>query len=76
MNTKIYSKTGDKGMTSLRGGARVPKNHKRIEVNGNVDELISYMGLIQENEELRERITELESENESLEDKLFEAQQG
>jgi cob(I)alamin adenosyltransferase len=46
MNTKIYSKTGDKGMTSLRGGTRVPKNHKRIEVNGNVDELISYMGLI------------------------------
>jgi cob(I)alamin adenosyltransferase len=54
MNTKIYSKTGDKGMTSLRGGTRVPKNHKRIEVNGNVDELISYMGLIR-SQDIRER---------------------
>ena len=43
---KIYSKTGDQGMTSLMGGKRVPKYHKRIEANGNVDELISYMGLI------------------------------
>jgi hemerythrin-like domain-containing protein len=45
------------------------------------DEALKYdvrdiMGLIQENDELRERITELESENESLEDKLFEARQG
>jgi cob(I)alamin adenosyltransferase len=54
MNTKIYSKTGDKGMTSLRGGTRVPKNHKRIEINGNVDELISYMGLIR-SQDIRER---------------------
>jgi cob(I)alamin adenosyltransferase len=46
MSAKIYSKTGDKGMTSLRSGKRVPKNHERIEANGNVDELISYMGLI------------------------------
>ena len=43
---KIYTKTGDKGLTSLKGGKRVPKYHERIEVNGNVDELISYMGLI------------------------------
>jgi len=43
---KIYTKTGDKGTTSLKGGKRVPKYHKRIEANGNVDELISYMGLI------------------------------
>ena len=43
---KIYTRTGDKGTTSLKGGKRVPKYHKRIEANGNVDELISYMGLI------------------------------
>ena len=43
---KIYTKTGDKGTTSLKGGKRVPKFHERIEVYGNVDELISYMGLI------------------------------
>jgi cob(I)alamin adenosyltransferase len=33
-------------MTSLKGGKKVPKYDKRIETNGNVDELISYMGLI------------------------------
>ncbi len=43
---KIYTGTGDKGTTSLKGGKRVPKYHKRIEAVGNVDELISYMGLI------------------------------
>lgn len=43
---KIYTGAGDEGMTSLRGGKKVPKYHKRIEAVGNVDELISYMGLI------------------------------
>jgi len=47
---KIYSRTGDKGITSLKSGKRVPKYHKRIEANGNVDELISYMGLIRSQE--------------------------
>jgi cob(I)alamin adenosyltransferase len=43
---KIYTKTGDKGYTSLIGGARVPKFHIRIEGYGTVDELNSYIGLI------------------------------
>ncbi|WP_199121222.1 cob(I)yrinic acid a,c-diamide adenosyltransferase [Pedobacter sp. ASV28] len=43
---KIYTKTGDKGQTSLIGGTRVPKNHIRIESYGTVDELNSYVGLI------------------------------
>ncbi len=43
---KIYTGTGDQGETSLAGGARVPKNHVRIEAYGSVDELISYIGLI------------------------------
>jgi len=43
---KIYTKTGDKGQTSLIGGTRVPKFHKRIESYGTVDELNSYVGLI------------------------------
>ncbi|HNY05501.1 MAG TPA: cob(I)yrinic acid a,c-diamide adenosyltransferase [Candidatus Egerieousia sp.] len=42
----IYTKTGDDGMTSLIGGGRVPKNHPRVEAYGNVDELISFIGLI------------------------------
>jgi ATP:cob(I)alamin adenosyltransferase len=45
---KIYTKTGDKGSTSLIGGTRVPKYHPRIEAYGTVDELISYLGLIRD----------------------------
>jgi len=47
-NWKIYTKTGDKGETSLIGGTRVPKYHDRIEAYGTVDELISYIGLIRD----------------------------
>lgn len=46
MAFRIYTKTGDAGETSLIGGARVPKNHIRIECYGTVDELNSWMGLL------------------------------
>lgn len=46
MTFRIYTKTGDKGETSLIGGVRVPKHHLRIEAYGTVDELNSYIGLI------------------------------
>ena len=42
---KIYTKTGDKGTTSLIGGTKVPKSHLRIEAYGTVDELNSHIGL-------------------------------
>ncbi|MFA7273559.1 MAG: cob(I)yrinic acid a,c-diamide adenosyltransferase [Crocinitomicaceae bacterium] len=45
---KIYTKTGDKGQTSLIGGTRVPKSSMRIESYGTVDELNSYLGLIRD----------------------------
>ncbi len=45
MADKIYTKTGDKGTTSLIGGTKVPKSHLRIESYGTVDELNSYIGL-------------------------------
>jgi cob(I)alamin adenosyltransferase len=45
---KIYTKTGDKGFTSLIGGTRVPKHHLRIESYGTVDELNSYIGFIRD----------------------------
>ncbi len=48
MDMKIYTKTGDKGETSLIGGTRVPKYHDRIEAYGTIDELISYIGLIRD----------------------------
>ena len=45
---KIYTKTGDQGLTSLIGGTRVPKHHLRIEAYGTVDELNSWIGLIRD----------------------------
>ncbi|MEP7108415.1 MAG: cob(I)yrinic acid a,c-diamide adenosyltransferase [Ferruginibacter sp.] len=46
MALKIYTKTGDLGITSLIGGTKVPKSHLRIESYGTVDELNSYIGLV------------------------------
>jgi cob(I)alamin adenosyltransferase len=46
MALKIYTKTGDLGKTSLIGGTKVPKSHIRIETYGTVDELNSYLGLV------------------------------
>jgi len=46
MSLKIYTKTGDKGTTSLIGGTKVPKSHLRIEAYGTVDELNSFIGLV------------------------------
>ena len=43
---KIYTKTGDKGNTSLIGGTKVPKSHLRIDAYGTVDELNSWIGFI------------------------------
>jgi len=44
MSFKIYTKTGDKGSTSLIGGTKVSKAHIRIESYGTVDELNSFIG--------------------------------
>ena len=43
---KVYTKTGDAGMTSLVGGKRVPKTHARLEAYGTADELNSHLGLL------------------------------
>ena len=50
MAFKIYTKTGDKGQTSLIGGTRIPKFDIRIEAYGTVDELNSNIGLIRDQE--------------------------
>lgn len=42
---KIYTRTGDRGETSLFGGSRVAKNDPRIEAYGTVDELSSFLGV-------------------------------
>jgi len=50
MSMKIYTKTGDKGTTSLIGGTKVLKSDLRIEAYGTVDELNSYIGLVRDQE--------------------------
>ena len=67
MSTKIYTKTGDLGKTSLIGGTRVPKSHLRIETYGTVDELNSFIGF------LYDQLTDEKSRNilREVQDRLF-----
>lgn len=44
--TKVYTRTGDRGTTSLVGGVRIAKDSARIEAYGTVDELNSQLGLL------------------------------
>ncbi len=63
MAFKIYTKTGDKGSTSLIGGVRVPKNHIRIESYGTIDELNSHIGMVNDlaaNAEISTRLREIQ----------------
>ena len=46
MAMKIYTKTGDRGTTSLIGGTKVSKSHLRIDAYGTVDELNSWIGVV------------------------------
>ena len=64
---KVYTKTGDKGQTSLFGGKRVPKHNIRIEAYGTVDELNSYIGLIRDQDIDKESKTILIE----IQDRLF-----
>lgn len=67
MASKIYTKTGDKGKTSLIGGTKVPKSHIRIDTYGTVDELNSYIGL------LNDHLEEAHSKEmlKAIQDRLF-----
>lgn len=44
--TKLYTRTGDKGTTTLVGGIKISKSHPRIEAYGTIDELNSHLGLL------------------------------
>ncbi len=64
---KIYTKTGDKGNTSLIGGTRVAKSDLRINAYGTVDELNSYIGLVRDQEVNKGRMGILKE----IQDRLF-----
>ncbi|MCO5422990.1 cob(I)yrinic acid a,c-diamide adenosyltransferase [Enterococcus faecalis] len=68
---KIYTKTGDKGMTKLVGSSTVAKDSDRVESYGTIDELNSWVGYIisqlpQENQGIKEEL-------EALQHLLFDA---
>ena len=44
--TRVYTRTGDKGETSIVGGIRMKKSSERLEAYGTVDELSSHLGLL------------------------------
>ncbi|MCA0369685.1 MAG: cob(I)yrinic acid a,c-diamide adenosyltransferase [Proteobacteria bacterium] len=62
--TRIYTKGGDKGKTSLGSGARVSKTHPRLEVIGCVDEVNATIGLIlahlEDNEDAKEALLQIQ----------------
>ncbi|MCH7411000.1 cob(I)yrinic acid a,c-diamide adenosyltransferase [Belliella sp. DSM 111904] len=64
---KIYTKTGDKGTTSLLGGKRVPKGHPKIDAYGTVDELNAFIGLLRDQDVNKQRIDILKE----IQDRLF-----
>jgi cob(I)alamin adenosyltransferase len=64
---KIYTKTGDAGLTSLIGGGRLVKSDIRIEAYGTVDELNSYVGLLADQPVNEGRVAVLRE----IQDRLF-----
>lgn len=44
--SKLYTRTGDDGTSGLSGGARISKDHPRMQAIGTVDELNSILGLL------------------------------
>lgn len=76
--TKIYTKVGDKGLTYLANGSKVPKYDLRIEAYGTVDELNAFVGLLRDELHLMEqhkqlpRIAELAGQLRRIQNELFD----
>ncbi|MDE2314169.1 MAG: cob(I)yrinic acid a,c-diamide adenosyltransferase [Elusimicrobia bacterium] len=68
---KIYTRTGDKGETGLWGGARVPKNNRRVAAYGDVDELNCALGAALAEIEPQENLRDLRGELRRIQEELF-----
>ncbi len=66
--SNVYTATGDKGLTSLVGGKRVKKNDVRIEAYGTIDELNSFIGVL---DNLHNIPTDAKSQLRIIQNKLF-----
>lgn len=66
----IYTRTGDKGQTSLFGGLRVLKSDDRVDTYGTIDELNSVLGVVIANIETRHK--KLAKELEAIQHDLFD----
>jgi cob(I)alamin adenosyltransferase len=63
--SKLYTRGGDRGETSLFGGERVPKDHPRVDAYGQLDELSSTLGLLivaLPADELRDQLQQVQNE--------------
>lgn len=67
----IYTKTGDKGDTSLANGQRVPKTDARIEAYGTVDELSSFVGWLRAGMPDEEKMHTVQTQLEWIQNRLF-----
>lgn len=70
--SKIYTKTGDKGETSLYSGQRVPKNDPFIEAVGTVDECNSAIGIALAHLPKSGPFIEVKKELEAIQHALFD----
>ncbi|MBE9488176.1 MAG: cob(I)yrinic acid a,c-diamide adenosyltransferase [Bacteroidetes bacterium] len=72
---KVYTKTGDKGTTSLIGGARVSKTHLRLEAYGTTDEFLAHLAHLRDSiiadGSLKNELTEEKLELLWIEDRIF-----
>ncbi|MDH5657415.1 MAG: cob(I)yrinic acid a,c-diamide adenosyltransferase [Spirochaetia bacterium] len=67
---KLYTKTGDKGQTSLAGGKRVMKDSKRVELYGTLDELNAALGFAASS--LSDNCEDLKNSLQKIQSLLFE----
>jgi cob(I)alamin adenosyltransferase len=71
MSPKIYTKSGDAGMTSLVGGTRVSKTDFRIECYGTIDELNSILGIVRTELHAHFELKTLDHQLEQIQNRLF-----